>query len=83
MNFAAAAALIAAPAYADTPIQFERNGITYVGTVSEHDGARYITGRELGSNRTFQLKVAHGGVTGNYAGDEVAYAEPVRLIASR
>lgn len=74
--FLAATAAIAGPALADTPLQFERDGVTYVGSISEHDGAKYITGHEIGSNRTFNLRVVNGQVTGEYGGDYVSYAEP-------
>jgi hypothetical protein len=74
--FFAGAAALAAPALADTSLKFERDGITYVGSISEHDGVRHISGREEGSHRAFDLLVANGRVTGNYGGDYVNYAEP-------
>ena len=70
------AAAIAAPALADTPLQFERDGIAYVATIAERDGVKYISGHEVGSDRTFKLRVRNGRVTGDYAGDYVSYAEP-------
>ena len=70
------AAAIAAPALADTPLRFERDGITYVGSIAERDGAQYISGHEVGSNRAFNLRVLNGRVTGDYAGDYVSYIEP-------
>ena len=80
---AALGVAFANPAFADTPLKFTRDGITYVGSISERDGVRYITGEELGSHRAFQLRVVNGWVTGQYGGDEIAYPEPVRLVATR
>jgi len=80
-----ASAALAAPALADpaTPIRFERDGVAYVGTMSEQDGVRHLSGREVHGLRTFDLQVSNGWVTGYYGGDAVAYAEPVRLVAAR
>jgi len=82
-SIALAAPALAAPEAATTPIHFERDGVAYVGTMSERDGVRYLSGREIHGTRTFELQVSNGWVTGYYGGDSVAYAEPVRLITAR
>ena len=75
------AAAVATPALADpaaTEINFVRDGVEYHATSVDEDGVRKISGYEVGSNRKFDLRVQNGYVTGEYAGDSVAYAAPTK-----
>ena len=71
-----AAAAIAAPAFAGEPIRFERDGVTYIASVSERHGIRHIVGHELASGRPFDLAVVRGQVIGTYDGQTVTYPVP-------
>jgi len=78
------AVAIAAPAFAQTqvaPLAFERDGIRYVANVETADnGVTRITGKELGSGRTFDLKLVNGKVVGRYDRTDVRYAAPTVRI---
>lgn len=76
------AAAVATPAFADTPIQFERDGIRYVASIKQQAGVQHIVGRELISGRTFDLRVAKGRVSGDYAGSRVSYVTPGDVVAA-
>lgn len=72
----AAAAFVAAPALAGTPMAFERDGVSYVADVVDRDGEQLIEGHEVRSGRTFSLHVRNGRVSGNYDGTPVSYYAP-------
>lgn len=84
-TFLLAAATITAPALAETaaqPIAFVRDGIHYVGTVTDRaDGTRRISGHEIESNRAFDLTVEKGMVTGTYDRETVSYVAPRTRLA--
>ena len=75
---------IAAPALAQTqvaPLSFERDGIRYQANVETADnGVTRITGKELGSGRTFDLKLVNGKVVGRYDRTDVRYNAPAVRI---
>lgn len=69
---------VATPALAQqpsnaTPIAFERDGISYVGTVEQRGSVRLISGHEVQSGRPFELEVRNGRVTGTYGSSHVSY----------
>jgi hypothetical protein len=78
------AVAVAAPAFAQTqvaPLSFERDGIRYQANVETADnGVTRITGKELGSGRTFDLKLVNGKVVGRYDRTDVRYAAPTARI---
>ena len=71
---------IAAPAVAEpivTPLKFERDGFSYVGTVTRDAGETSIVGQEVRFGTPFALRVGRSGlVTGTFAGMPVRYAAP-------
>ena len=79
-----ATSAFAAPA--TQQIRFTRDGVTYIASVTDRDGARYISGHEQSTGRRFSLRVAKGFVTGTFDGNAVAYpapAAPAVATASR
>jgi hypothetical protein len=76
--------LAAAPAAAQTqvsPLAFERDGIRYEANVITSDnGETRITGKELGTGRTFDLKLVNGKVVGRYDATNVRYNAPTARI---
>ncbi|MDO6415889.1 hypothetical protein Q4F19_15975 [Sphingomonas sp. BIUV-7] len=78
------AVAIAAPAVAQTqvaPLAFERDGIRYEANVMTADnGVTRITGKELDSGRTFDLKLINGKVVGRYDRTDVRYDAPSARI---
>lgn len=74
-----AAAALAAPLLADPsgqPISFSRDGVSYVGTVTERDGAQIISGHEVASGNAFRLVVKNGWVNGTYGERMISYRAP-------
>ncbi len=67
----------AAPAFAgttqDKPLTFERDGIHYVATVKTVGTVMMISGREVESGRTFDLRAKNGRVDGTYGTSPVSY----------
>jgi hypothetical protein len=79
----ALALVVAAPAVAQTqvaPLAFERDGVRYEANVVTDNGITRITGKELGSGRTFDLKLVNGKVSGRYDHTDVHYDAPSARI---
>jgi hypothetical protein len=79
----ALALVVAAPAFAQTqvtPLSFERDGIRYEANVATDNGVTRITGKELDSGRTFDLKLINGKVVGRYDRTDVRYNAPSASI---
>jgi hypothetical protein len=77
------AIVAAAPVAAQTqavPLAFERDGIRYEANVVTDDGVTRITGKELGSGRTFDLKLINGKVIGRYDRTDVRYNAPTARV---
>jgi hypothetical protein len=70
-----AAALVAAPAFADT-LAFKRDGLDVVGTVEMSGDTRILRGTDRNSGTAFDLRVKDGYVTGMIDGKRVAYPAP-------
>ena len=75
LSVAALAATLSAPALAETAqsFKFTRDGISYVAKVRDTGRVQFISGHEVASGRSFDLRVANGRVSGNYAGSPVSY----------
>lgn len=79
----ALALVVAAPAVAQTqvaPLAFERDGVRYEANVITDNGVTRITGKELGTGRTFDLKLVNGKVSGRYDHTDVHYDAPSARI---
>jgi len=76
-----AAAAIAAPALAETPIAFTWEGHKIVGTIDQAGATQIIKGRDLTAGRDFELRVRNGYVHGDFGGVEVSYPVPKRKLA--
>ena len=76
-----AAAAIAAPALAATPLDFTWEGHKIVGTVDQVNGVRIIKGRDLSTHSDFELHVKNGFVRGSFDGVPVSYPVPKRKLA--
>ena len=67
----------AAPAVAattnDKPLAFERDGIRYVATVKTVGATTLISGHEVDTGKTFELRTRNGRVTGTYGVSSVNY----------
>lgn len=68
-----AAPAFAAPAAQVAPISFERDGISFIGTVETRGELQLISGREVQSGRPFDLVVKKGRVSGTYGDARVSY----------
>jgi hypothetical protein len=81
---ASVSALLATPAFA-APESFVRDGTTYEYTVSKSGEYQIISGRDVNSGKTFNLKVRGSKVVGDYAGKRVAFEAPKAAdkVASR
>jgi hypothetical protein len=75
-----AALTLAAPALADVPLRFQRDGLNVVGTLSQVGDVQYIRGQDMRSGREFDLQVKDGLVTGVIGGQKVAYAAPKKKV---
>jgi hypothetical protein len=71
-----AAAAIAAPALAETPLAFTWEGHKIVGTVDQVGATEIIKGRDLTTGRDFELHVKDGYVHGDIGGVLVSYPAP-------
>jgi hypothetical protein len=71
-----AAATVAMPAVANTPLAFQRDGMDVVGTIKEDGNARILTGVDRASGTSFNLRVKRGYVTGMVGGKRVAFPAP-------
>jgi hypothetical protein len=71
-----AAAAIAAPVLAETPIAFTWEGHKIIGTVDQAGATQIIKGRDLTTGRDFELHVKNGYVRGDVGGVPVAYPAP-------
>lgn len=66
----------AAPALAETqdkPLAFERDGIHYVATVKQVGTVTLISGHEVETGKSFDLRARNGRVDGTYASSPVSY----------
>ena len=77
-----AAATLAAPALASTPLSFTWEGHKIVGTVSQNGDVQVITGKDLTYRNDFQLRVKKGYVTGTVGGQFVSYPAPKRKVSA-
>jgi hypothetical protein len=70
-------AAVAAPAFAEPATQtFTRDGESYQYEVKDAGEYKVISGRNLTTGQDFSLRVRQGRVSGNYAGNAVAFAAP-------
>ena len=76
-----AAATIAAPALAATPLDFTWEGHRIVGTVDQVGSVKVIKGRDLSTHSDFELHVKNGFVRGSFNGIAVAYPAPKAKLA--
>lgn len=68
----AAATMLAVPALAET---FTHEGVTYVYTVTNHDGYRIIKGEDVTNRRPFELKVSRRWVDGHVDNSPVSFSQ--------
>jgi hypothetical protein len=73
---ALAAAAIAAPALAETPINFTWEGHKIVGSTDQVGDTQIIKGRDITTGRDFELRVKDGYVHGDIGGVLVSYPAP-------
>jgi len=78
---ALAAAAIAVPALAGTPIAFTWEDHKIVGTVEQVGAIQVIKGRDLTTRRDFELHVKNGYVRGDVGGVPVSYPAPRARLA--
>jgi hypothetical protein len=71
-----AAAGLAVPAVASTPLDFTWEGHRIVGTVDQKGATEVIKGRDLTTGHDFALYVKDGYVTGDVGGQLVSYPAP-------
>jgi len=79
---AVAAAAIAAPALAQTPLAFTWEGHKIVGTVDQVGQVQIIKGRDMTTGRDFELHVKNGFVRGDIGGVLVAYPAPKHKLSA-
>ena len=77
-----AAAAIAAPTLAATPIDFTWEGHRIVGTVDQTGDTQIIKGKDHTTGRTFELRVRKGFVSGEIGGQLVSYRAPKPKLAA-
>lgn len=77
-----AAAAIAAPAFADTPIDFTWEGHRIVGTVAQVGDVQILKGEDRTTGYPFELRVKNGYVRGSIGNQPVSYPAPKRRIAA-
>lgn len=70
-----ASSMIAAPALADSRIDFRKDGIVYTGTVVDDHGVRHIVG-QCDDGKRFNLNVVGRHVSGTFNGIPVSYSIP-------
>jgi hypothetical protein len=75
-----AAATLAAPALASTPLSFTWEGHQIVGTVDQVGATQVIKGRDLTTGHDFELHVKNGYVHGDVGGTLVSYPAPKRKL---
>lgn len=79
---ALAAAALAAPVLAETPIAFTWEGHRIVGTVDQVGATQIIKGRDLTTRRDFELHVKNGYVHGEIGGQLVSYPAPKHKLSA-
>jgi hypothetical protein len=67
---------LAAPALADTPLNFTWEGHKIVGTVTQDGAVQVIKGEDLTTGRLFTLRVKNGYVRGAVGETAVSYPVP-------
>ena len=77
-----AAAAIAAPALAETPMAFTWEGHKIVGTIDQVGATQVIKGRDLTTGHDFELHVKDGYVHGDIGGSLVSYPAPKRKLSA-
>jgi len=77
-----AAAAIAAPAFARTPLDFTWEGHKIVGTIDQIGRTQVIKGRDLSTGHSFELHVKSGQVYGEIEGQLVSYPAPRHKLAA-
>jgi hypothetical protein len=77
-----AAAAIAAPAFAATPIDFTWEGHRIVGTVEQNGTVQVLKGQDRTTRQAFELHVKNGYVRGSIGNQLVAYPVPKRRLAT-
>lgn len=75
-----AAAGLAVPAFASTPLDFTFEGHKIVATVDQKGLTEVIKGRDVTTGRDFALYVKDGYVTGDVGGQFVSYPAPKRKL---
>jgi len=75
-----AAAGLAVPAFAATPLDFTFEGHRIVGTVDQKGSTQVIKGRDVTAGHDFALYVKDGYVTGDIAGQFVSYPAPKHKV---
>ncbi|WP_116091169.1 hypothetical protein [Sphingomonas crusticola] len=73
-----AAVAIAAPAFADTPIDFTWEGHRIVGTVTQVGDVQVLKGEDRTAGNAFELRVKNGYVRGTIGNQLVSYPVPKR-----
>lgn len=71
-----AAAAMAAPALAETSLDFVTDGHRIVATVSQDGATQIIKGRDLTNGDTIELHVSNGYVKGDIGNRYVSFAAP-------
>jgi len=77
-----AAAAIAAPAFAATPIDFTWEGHRIVGTVDQIGEVQILKGEDRTTGNPFELRVKNGYVRGTVGNQLVSYPAPKRRLGS-
>lgn len=77
-----AAAALAGPALAATPIDFTWEGHRIVGTISQEGAIQIIKGEDRSTGRSFELHVKNGYVNGEIGGQLVSYRAPKRKLVT-
>jgi hypothetical protein len=75
-----AAATLAAPALAETPLAFTWEGHKIEATVTQNGATQVIKGRDLTSGGDFVLRVRDGYVHGDVNGQLVSFPVPKRKL---
>ena len=76
-----AAAAIAAPAFAATPIDFTWEGHRIVGTVEQAGNVQVLKGEDRTTGQAFELHIKNGYVRGSIGNQLVSYPVPKRRTA--
>ena len=75
-----AAAAIAAPAFAATPIDFTWEGHRIVGTVDQVGDVKVLKGEDRTTGNPFMLRVRNGYVHGSIGNQLVSYPVPKHRV---